>query len=114
MCRYASAKPLAAAAGVAYLTELAIVGQIAVAVWETNGAVVVVVGADVVVVAVGAVWRPATNPSAIRSTATRAEMTVLRRSATTRTYVSLCARDRSESHIAFLRYSFVTEWGCVG
>jgi hypothetical protein len=107
MCRYASAKPLAAAAGVAYLTKLAIVGQIAVAVWETNGAVVVVV-------AVGAVWRPATNPSAIRSTATRAEMTVLRRSATTRTYVSLCARDRSESHIAFLRYSFVTEWGCVG
>ena len=43
MCRYASAKPLAAAAGVAYLTELATVGQIAVAVWETTGAVVVVV-----------------------------------------------------------------------
>jgi hypothetical protein len=91
MCRYSSAKPLAAASGVAYLTELAIVGQIAVAVWEITGAVVVVIGADVVVVvvaAVGAVWRPATNASAIRSTATRAETIVLRRSAITRTYVS--------------------------
>jgi hypothetical protein len=110
-----SAKPLAAAAGVTYLTELAIVGQIAVAVWETTGAVVVVVRADVVVVvAVGAVWRPATNASAIRSTATRAETIVLRRSAITRTYVSIYARDRSESHITLLRYSFVTERGCVG
>jgi len=77
MCKYASAKPRAAAVGVAYLIELAIVGQIAVAIWEIARVVVVVVGAGVVVAgAVGAVWRPATNASPIRSTATRAETVV--------------------------------------
>jgi len=77
MCKYASAKPPAAAVGVAYLTELAIVGQIAVVIWEGAQVVVVVVGTGVVVAgAVDAVSRPATNARPIRSTATKTERIV--------------------------------------